>query len=133
MAVPIPDHHADCQSHTPLTPFSQDLRPVGGDGDGVLKVRGSFAGSGLGGPAVGQRLYAVAFQGNHRLDGDSHPLCQPRAVACFAEVGDFRILMERPAYAVADKFPDDAIAELADMSFLQQPVQWLYKGQPGSP
>src|SRR5262245_48947407 len=76
-------------------------RPVRGDGDGVLGVRGPTAVGGDHGPAVAQRARAVAAAlEQHGLDCDDQPLAQDEAAAGPAGVGDVRLLVQRRAHAV---------------------------------
>src|SRR5437764_6245917 len=90
-----------------LVPGGQDPRPLGGDGDGELEVRGERAVLGVHRPAVIPHTHQRAAGVDHRLDRQHHALLELRPAARLTVVGDLRLLVHVAPDPVPNQAADD--------------------------
>ena len=82
---------------------------VGGEGEGVLEVRGPGPVAGRDGPLVVGHVGLLGPQRHHRLDREGQAPLQLRAAARAAHVGDVRGLVHRGADPVTGEVLQDAV------------------------
>src|SRR6185312_8465729 len=93
-----------------LQPAKHD-RPFGRDRDRVLHVSRAHAVAAADGPAVSVDLVAVLAAGQEPwLDRDDQPGPEPVTAPGWSLVGDVRVLVHGPAYAVTAEIDADAVA-----------------------
>ena len=76
----------------------------------MLKMSGRLMVTSTYTPTVILHIDLSVTQCNHWLDGYAHTLLELCAITATPIIGNTGILMHFPAYAVSDKFPDNAIS-----------------------